>query len=285
MPKTILFIHGMFQNAKSWNKWAGYFTEKGFHCIVPSWPDHEGEPAELRADPPATLGELGLAKVTRKMEELINTLPEKPIVIGHSVGGLITQVLANKGLIAMGVPISSVAPNKMMTFDWDFFKNSAVIANPFKGSDPIYQDLEMFHGSFCNTLDDNAAKQAFEETATHDSRNIFRDCLTEDGHVEMDREHPPLLFVSGEEDKIIPHELVEKNTKAYDNQEGILYKLFPNRSHYICNEPGWEEVVEFVHGWIVEADAYVGDEAIVNGEITNEPEDVAEHAFDNASNR
>jgi pimeloyl-ACP methyl ester carboxylesterase len=257
MSKTILFIHGMFQNAKSWDKWAKYFTARGYHCIVPSWPDHEGDPADLRANPPASLGGLHLETVIRKMEEVINTLPEKPIVIGHSVGGLITQILANKGLLALGVPVSSVAPNKMMTFDWDFFKNSAVIANPFKGSEPICQDPEMFHGSFCNTLDEAAAKKAFDETATHDSRNIFRDCLTETGEVDLEQPHPPLLFITGEEDKIIPHELVEKNTKAYENQEGILYKLFSGRSHYICNEPGWEEVVDFVDRWITEANVYI----------------------------
>jgi pimeloyl-ACP methyl ester carboxylesterase len=256
MSKTILFIHGMFQNAKSWDNWAGYFSTKGYHCVVPSWPDHEGKPSELRANPPASLGELRLETVTRKMEELIATFPEKPIVIGHSVGGLITQILANKGLIALGVPVSSVAPNKMMTFDWDFFKNSATIANPFKGSDPIFQDVEMFHGSFCNTLDEAAAKKAFYETATHDSRNIFRDCLTEAGEVDLEQPHPQLLFIAGEEDKIIPHELVEKNAKAYDNQEGILFKLFPGRSHYICNEPGWEEVIRFVDEWITEADTF-----------------------------
>lgn len=274
MSKTILFIHGMFQNAKSWDKWAAHFSAKGYHCVVPSWPDHEGEPAQLRANPPATLGELHLETVTRKMEEIIASLPEQPIIIGHSVGGLITQVLANKGLAALAVPVSSVAPNKMMTFDWDFFKTAAIIANPFKGSDPIFQDLEMFHGSFCNTLSEADAKKAFEETATHDSRTIFRDCLTEAGEVDLETPHPPMLFITGKEDKIIPHELVEKNAKAYDKSEGIEYKLFEGRSHFICNEPGYEEVIAYVDNWIS-----AQSEQVVEGEIVNEGDDVKENSF------
>lgn len=280
MTKTILFIHGMFQNSKSWQKWATHFTSRGYQCIVPDWPEHEGDPATLRADPPEGLGKLGLETVINKMEAIIATLPAKPVVIGHSVGGLIAQVLANKGLASAALCVSAVAPNKMMTFDWDFFKNSAVIANPLKGDEPIYTDPEMFHGSFCNTLDDAAAGTAFEETALHDSRNIFRDCLTDAGHVDLDKEHVPLLFVTGKEDKIIPHELVEKNAKAYDDQSNVLYHVFPARSHYICNEPGWEEVVSLAGQWLEEITHY-GDsgDRYVNGEIVNEPDDVEEHAI------
>jgi pimeloyl-ACP methyl ester carboxylesterase len=253
MQKTILFVHGMFQNPKSWDKWVNYFTTKGYNCIAPAWPDHEGEPAELRKNPPVTLGDLRLEEVIAKMEGVISTMTEKPIVIGHSVGGLITQRLANKNLIALGVPISSVAPNDMLSADWNFFKNSVTIANPFKGDEPIYQTPESFHDAFCNTLDKQAALAAFEETATHDSRNVLRDCLLAPGQVDVDMPHAPLLFVAGVEDHIIPYELVERNSKAYtDGQSITAFKEFKGRSHYICGEPGWEEVAQYIYNWITQ---------------------------------
>ena len=112
MKKTIVFIHGMFQNSRSWDKWVAYFNERGYNCIAPSWPDHEGDPATLRANPPATLGDLMLEDVISAIEQVVITagggeveVKDKPIVIGHSVGGLLTQIFANRNLVSVGVPI------------------------------------------------------------------------------------------------------------------------------------------------------------------------------------
>src|ERR1700709_649676 len=150
MKKTIVFIHGMFQNPKSWDKWIAYFNEKGYDCIAPAWPLHEGVPADLRNNPSAGLGDLHLQTIIDEMERVVSSLREKPILIGHSVGGLIVQLLVQKGLAEMGVPIDSVAPNAMLAFDWGFMKNSALITNPFKGNEPFMMDLESFHGSSFN---------------------------------------------------------------------------------------------------------------------------------------
>ncbi|WP_199200228.1 alpha/beta hydrolase [Adhaeribacter arboris] len=202
--KTILFVHGMFQNQKSWGNWLHYFSQRGYTCLAPAWPLHEGEPAELRQNPPAGLGDLELNDVVTAIETLILDQETKPIVIGHSVGGLIVQLLANRELIAAGVPIDSVAPNAMVDLDWSFVKNSATIANPLKGNEPIYMDAATFHASFANTLSEAEATLAYEQYATHDSRNVFRDCMGEAGRVDLDLPHVPLLFIAGEKDQIVP---------------------------------------------------------------------------------
>ncbi len=251
MKNTIVLIHGMFQNPKSWENWITFFESKGYDVIAPAWPLHEGEPVYLRENPPKGLGELELETIITSMETLIYKLPEKPIVIGHSVGGLITQILINRGIAKIGVVVSSVAPNAMVTFDWSFIKNAATIANPLKGDEPIYMDQETFHGAFANTLTEAAAIAAFEETATHDSRNVFRDCMGSTAHFDVTEAHAPLLFIAGAEDKICPADLNEKNYKAYtDTNSLVAIKEFPNRSHFICNEPGWEEVVGSISDWL-----------------------------------
>src|SRR6202012_1718072 len=104
---------------------------------------------------------------------------DSPVLIGHSVGGLIVQLLINKGIGAAGVCIDSVAPNAMLALDWGFMKNSALIANPFKGNAPFEMDLESFHGSFCNTISLEDTEQAYQETATYDSRHVLRDFMGE----------------------------------------------------------------------------------------------------------
>ncbi|RVT96523.1 alpha/beta hydrolase [Mucilaginibacter limnophilus] len=251
MKNTIVFIHGMFQNPKSWEKWINYFSEKGYNCVAPAWPMHEGEPAELRQSPPDGLGDLRLEEIIYEMQQIVKDQGQPPIVIGHSVGGLITQLLVSNGLVQTGVAISSVAPNMMLSFDWGFMKNSALITNPFKGNDPFYMDEESFHGSFANTLSEEEAKVAYQQYATHDSRNVLRDCLGSDGHIDLDMPHVPLLFVGGEKDQIIPASLNEKNVNAYKDEVSITaFKEFANRSHFICGEPGWEEVAGYIYEWL-----------------------------------
>lgn len=238
MPRTF-FVHGMFQNPKSWEKWVGYFTSRGWECIASAWPLHEGEPRALREDPPADFGELKLSDVILTIERLVRTESEKPILIGHSVGGLITQILLNRGLVAAGIAIDSVAPNAMVDLDWGFIKNSAIIANPLKGNDPILMDAKTFYGSFANTLSEEQAAREFETTATPDSRNVLRGCMGPDGRIDVDAAHAPLLLIGGDEDQIVPAHLTEKNFKAYtDGNSVIEFQSFAGRSHYICNEPG-----------------------------------------------
>lgn len=251
MVKTVVFVHGMFQNSKSWANWVSFFETKGYNCIAPSWPLHEGEPATLRQNPPAGLGELSLNRIVEEMESVVSAQNEKPVVIGHSVGGLIVQLLANKDLISAGVCIDSVAPNAMLSFDWGFFKNSAMITNPIKGDQPFMMDEKGFHDSFCNTMTMEESNQAFNKSATHDSRNVLRDCMGSAGHVDLDLPHYPLLFIGGEKDQIIPPELNEKNAKAYTDKESITaFKEFPGRGHFICGQPGWEEVAAYTYEWV-----------------------------------
>ncbi len=251
MQKTIVFIHGMFQNPKSWNKWISYFEAKGYKCLAPAWPYHEGEPAELRKNIPQGLGDLRLQTIIDQYETLIKGLPAKPIVIGHSVGGLIVQVLLNKGLIEQGVAISSVAPNDMLTLNIDFLKNAMSIANPLKGDEPYLMTAEGFHASFANTISQEESDRAYADFATHDSRNVFRDCMKKAGHVDLNKPHAPLLFIAGSQDQIVPPELNAKNADAYTDEKSTTeIKEFSGRGHYICGQPDWEEVADYVSDWI-----------------------------------
>ncbi len=246
----IILVHGMFQNPKSWEGWIRLLGDRGHECVAPAWPLHEGEPGALRDDPPSGLGELRLDDVIAGLEAVV-AAEGKPILIGHSVGGLIVQILLNRGLISAGVAISSVAPNAMLDLDWGFIKNSAIITNPLKGDEPVYMDAKTFHGSFANTLSEEQAAVEFEKTATHDSRNVLRDCMGSSGKIDLSRPHEPLLLVAGEKDEIIPADLNEKNFKAYENTGSVTdFREFPNRGHYICGEPGWEEVAAYIDGWL-----------------------------------
>lgn len=245
----IVFIHGMFQNPKSWDNWLAYFNSKGFNCTVPAWPLHEGEPRVLRENPSSELGDLQLSDVLDSVRAGLRNR-DKPIMIGHSVGGLVTQIMLNEGLISAGIAIDSVAPNAMIDLDWGFIKNSAIISNPLKGDEPILMDAKTFHSAFANTLSEDESAREFEKTAVHDSRNVLRGCMGPHGRIDTDTSHGPLLLIGGENDQIIPSHLSEKNFKAYTDKSSVTeFAVFP-RGHYIVNEPGWQEVADRVLAFI-----------------------------------
>lgn len=247
--KKIFFIHGMFQNAHSWDGWVSYFTDKGYRCVAESWPLHEGKPEALRNDLPEKLGDLRLEEVVDKYAALIGEENKDAILVGHSVGGLIVQKLINQGYGSLGVCISSVAPNRMLSLDWGFFKNSISIANPFMGDEPFYMTPEGFHASFCNTLPQEESDKYYFQTAVHDSRNMLRDCMLAPGQIDLEKTTKKLLFIGADEDEIIPPKLNEKNAEAY--AEGLAdFHSFPGRGHFICGQPGWEEVARYVLQWL-----------------------------------
>lgn len=251
MKNTILFIHGMFQNPKSWTNWVTFFKARDYECIAPAWPLHEGEPADLRSFPPDQLGDLELQDVINLMQDIAGSVEGKLIIIGHSVGGLIAQLLVNRGFAKMAVAISSVAPNAMLSFDWGFLKNSILITNPFRDDSPFVMDPESFHSSFANTLSAEESEELWTKYAVNDSRNVLRDCMSEDGHIDLETPHAPLLFISGSGDEIIPPSLNQKNVEAYEDSNSITeFKEFPARGHAICIQPGWEEVAEYIATWL-----------------------------------
>jgi alpha-beta hydrolase superfamily lysophospholipase len=259
MRPTVIFIHGMFQNAASWAAWAPYFEQQGFDCITESWPLHKGDPAALRARPPADLGKLELQDVIDRYAGIARGAVmqdgAKPLLVGHSVGGLVVQKLVAMGLADGGVCISSVAPNRMISFDLGMLKNALVIANPLKGDRIVQMDAEDFHHMFANTLRSDDSNAGFERTATHDSRNVFRDCLCGPGDIEdMDALRAPLLLLSAQDDKLIPPELCEKNARAYGDN-AVTHRMFPDRSHFICGEPGWQEVAAVTADFLQRAQA------------------------------
>lgn len=241
----------MFLNPKSWERWVVYFSKLGYECIAPAWPLHEGEPWELRENLPTGLGELSFENLYSHYRGIISSEAEPPIVVGHSLGGLIMQRLAADGLIKAGVGIASVAPNRMLALDAGFILNSAAITNPLAGDDPYEMSAAGFYKNFGDTMTEVASNEAYEEFATHESRNVLRDIMFSEGQIDVEKPHVPLLFVGAENDALIPCELVARVAKAYNDQRSHSeYVEFTNRGHFICGQPGWEEVSSRIANWL-----------------------------------
>jgi pimeloyl-ACP methyl ester carboxylesterase len=249
--QTIVFIHGLFMNPKSWRDWVKYFEAKGYQCHTPAYPFHEGEPGTLRQNINPRLGKLKLGEVAEPLAKFIDTLPEKPILIGHSMGGLLVQKLISIDKGAMGVCIDTAAPAGVVVLKWSFLKSNLPVINPLKGDSVFKPSVDWFHYAFCHTLPLDETQKIFDDLVVPESRNIPRTSSKADGKIDLKKPHEPLLFIAGELDRIIPSALNRKNFEAYKDEGSIRdFKEFQGRTHFIVGQDNWEEVAGFVANWI-----------------------------------
>jgi alpha-beta hydrolase superfamily lysophospholipase len=247
---AIVFVHGMYMNGVSWDPWVERARARGYESSAPSWPFHDGTPAELRASAPAGLGALTFGAVVDHFTKIVSGLATPPVLIGHSIGGLVVQKLINDGFGSVGVAISPAPPQGIFTLDPTFFKANFPHINPFAGSRPVIMTPERFQFTFCNTMSAADSNIAFDTYVTPESRNVPRSTLTQQGHIDFTRAHAPLLVIAGDSDHLVPQPLVEKEVKAYKGTGIVDFRAFPHRSHFICNQEGWEEVADFALDWI-----------------------------------
>jgi pimeloyl-ACP methyl ester carboxylesterase len=249
--KTIVFIHGLFQNPASWTEWKHYFESAGYTCHTPAYPYHAGEPAALRKSPDPELGRLTFGDVISSMTAYIEKLPEQPILIGHSMGGLAVQKLIALQKGVAGICIDSAPPKGVISFAWSFLKANIPTLNPLKGNTVCLPEVAWFHYAFCNTMTLEQTQTAYDLFVVPESRNIPRSSTGKDGSIDFRKPHHPLLFIAGEKDHIIPSSLNRKNFSAYlDRNSKRDFVEFTGRTHYICGQPGWQEVADHILSWI-----------------------------------
>lgn len=248
---TIVFAHGLFVTAQSWSEWVTFFESKGYTCHTPSNPYHNMTRKEMWDNTPEPLGKVNFEDVVNNLAKFIDTLPEKPILIGHSLGGLSVQKLVEMGKAAAGICIDGAAPAGIIPTQWSFLKSNLPVLNPFKGDSVFKPTKDWWFYAFGNNLTRAESDKAFDEFAVPESRNIPRSTTKSYAKINFKKPHVPLLFIAGEKDHIIPKGLNEKNFKAYkDANSKKDFKVFENRGHYICGDKNWKEVANYIYEWI-----------------------------------
>lgn len=239
-------------NPASWEHWLEFYEAKGYKCYAPAYPYHDGNPPELRNNFDPKLGELTFGQVIDSLSAFIDKLPEKPLLIGHSMGGLAVQKLVELDKASAGVCIDPAPPKGIFSFKWSFLKANWPTINPFKGDSVCIPTIEWFHYAFCNTMTLEQTNIEYEKFVVPESRNIPRSSTKSDGAIDFRKPHQPLLIIAGEKDHIIPSSLNKKNHEAYkDKNSKTDFKEFPGRTHYICGQKNWEEVATYINEWIL----------------------------------
>jgi len=243
--KTILFIHGLNANKAVWNLWCDKLEQQGYTCKTLSYPYHDGVPSELRKNPDERLRKIRLKDVVLSYARFIQALPEKPFLIGHSMGGLVVQKLIEVNLGVAGICLSSAPPLGLFSFRPSFIYNNSVMINLLKGNSVFIPSQRWFHQAIANTLERKLSDKYYEKFVVPESRQIPRSILL-DGKINFRKPHAPLLFIAAEHDRIVPNKLNRKNAAAYKNKDSITeFKEFKGKSHLLCWESGWEEVLAY----------------------------------------
>ncbi len=249
--KTIIFIHGLFVNNTSWAEWKKYFGAKGYTVHTPANPGHEGNPADLRKNIHPDLTKTGFEDVVNNIIKLIDTLPEKPIAVGHSLAGLVVQKLIELDKAEAGISIDG-APPKNILAPFSTVKIVLPVVNPFKGGSAFIGSKEWYHRAFFNNYSRQESDALFETVAVPESRKIARDPLLKSfAKIDFKKPHNPILFIGGGNDKIFPWTFSQKIANSYTDKNSIHdYKKFEGRSHFICGEKNWEEVADYILNWL-----------------------------------
>lgn len=253
--RSIVFIHGMYMTSLCWEHWLETFRSKGFQCVAPGWPGRDKSVEELRkSHPDPQLGQLTLSRIIKHYAALIRAMHEKPILIGHSMGALVVQLLLQRDLAVAGVAIDSAPPQGVFTAKWAFFKSNLPHINPFADQNiPIRMSLERFQYTFVNGLPLAQQQAAFERYVVPESRRVPAGALTRVAAVDFRKPHLPLLLLAGSNDHLIPASLNRTNLNRYKSSPSLTdFKEFAGRAHFTIGQEGWQDVAEYVAGWLEE---------------------------------
>jgi pimeloyl-ACP methyl ester carboxylesterase len=258
-PKNIVLIHGLWMTPLSWEGWKERFESKGFNVIAPAWPGFEVGVEELRKDPVKHAAGLGIKQIVDHYETEINKLDSPPIIIGHSFGGLFTQLLLDRGLGVAGVGLDAAQPKGVQGLPLSTIKcTTPILKNPFSKGGARMQTEKEFHYAFTNTLSAEDSKPYYDKYAVPASNSVlFEGALANFSPKSAaalkkeNNDRAPLLLIAGGQDHVVTAGATRKIYKLQKKHSTAItaYKEYPDRPHLTGAVPGWEEVADFALDW------------------------------------
>jgi pimeloyl-ACP methyl ester carboxylesterase len=259
MPNNppIVLIHGLWMTPRSWEHWVDRYTARGHDVLAPAWPGLDRDVEALRADP-SGIEHLGVAEIVDSYEEIIRGLDAAPIIMGHSFGGLFTQLLLDRDLGVAGVAIDSAAAKGVFTLPPAQLRSAfPVLKNPLNNHRAVLLTPEEFHYAFTNTMSEEESQAVYDRYAIPGpGRVLFQGALANFNPRAETRVHykndqrAPLLFIAGGEDHVVPAKVDESQAAKYRKSEAVTeFKEFPGRSHFTIGQDGWEEVADYALDW------------------------------------
>jgi pimeloyl-ACP methyl ester carboxylesterase len=248
----VVFIHGLWLLPSSWNNWVEYFEQEGYAGLTPDWPD-DPETVEVARAEPEILAKKTLKQVADHTAEVIERLQKKPAVMGHSTGGLLAQLIADRGLSAVTVAIDPGPFRGVLPLPVSTLRVSApILRNPLNRGRAITLTLDQFKYGWANALSDEEAKQLYETyhvaapgVALMQMANANINPRTEAKLDPKNPERGPLLIIEGEKDHTVAPAIANATYKRQRRNEAVTeIKWIPNRGHSLTIDSGWREVAQ-----------------------------------------
>jgi len=250
--RPVVFVHGLWLLPSSWDRWAAVFADAGYAPVQLSWPDDPDTVTEANAHPETFAGKT-VGQVADHLAELIGRLGTRPAVIGHSFGGLLTQILAGRGLSEASVAIDPAPFRGVLPLPISSLRASApVLGNPANRHRAVPLTYEQFRYSFANAVSEEEAHQLYETFAVPaPGAPLFQAAaanLNPWTEAKVDTENPergPLLILSGEKDHTVPWAIANASYKKQQHNPGVTEIVeIPNRGHALTIDSGWREVAD-----------------------------------------
>ncbi|WP_377298640.1 alpha/beta hydrolase [Rhizobium sp. SGZ-381] len=254
MTKTIMLIHGAWLNARSWDGFKARYEAQGYTVVAPNWPYDDGEPAALRANPHPMLKTVGVQGIVDHFEAEIRKLPEPPILIGHSAGGVWTQILLDRGLGAAGVAIDPAPTTGVGLGAHAIVSALPVLCAWGSWKRTMHMSRAFFGKRFANTLPKDKVDDYYDRYIVPTAGKVYWDgILSSVGKIRWDNpDRAPLLLTGGGLDLIadasMTRAIFDKQKRA---RSVTALKIFDDRSHFTCIDVGWEQVADFALDWAV----------------------------------
>ena len=248
----VVFIHGLWLLPSSWDRWAAAFDEAGFAALTPGWPDDPETVEEANAHP-EVFAHKTVGQVADHYADVIAKLDKKPAVIGHSFGGLLTQIIAGRGLSAASVAIDPAPFRGVLPLPISALKSARpVLSNPANYKRAVPLTYEQFRFGFANAVSEDEAKELYETYAVPAPGAPLFQAATANlnpwTEVKVDTKNPergPLLIISGEKDNTVPWAIANASYKKQKRNEGVTEIVeLPNRGHALTIDGGWREVAD-----------------------------------------
>ena len=248
----VAFVHGLWLLPSSWDRWATLFEEKGFVAVQPHWPGDPKTVGEANASPEVFAGK-GIGEIADHVAEVIGRLDKKPAVIGHSFGGLLTQIVAGRGLASVSVAIDPAPFRGVLPLPISALRSaSPVLKNPLNRNRAVPLTYEQFRYGFANAVSEDEAKELYETFAVPGSGEpIFQAAAanfnpwTEAKVDTKNAERGPMLIISGEKDHTVPHAIAHAAYEKQRKNENVTeFMEFKGRGHGLVIDSGWQEVAE-----------------------------------------
>jgi non-heme chloroperoxidase len=248
----VVFIHGLWLLSNSWDRWRTVFEEAGYATLAPGWPDDPDTVGEAN-EHPEVFAHKTVGQVADHFEDVIRKLAAKPVVIGHSFGGLLTQILAGRGLAAVSVAIDPAPFRGVLPLPISSLKSAApVLTNPANRGRAVPLTYEQFRYGFANAVSEDEARELYATFAVPaPGAPLFQAATanlnpwTEAKVRSKNPDRGPLLIISGEKDHTVPWAIASASYKKQKRNQGVTEIVeIRGRGHALTIDSGWHEVAD-----------------------------------------